>query len=111
MAEEAKDAIDNDLASPEVRDGEARDFWRFLERDGDVVYFEVFAWNGDEYCLRLTCDQYGKEPILGQFVDAKTRQCVAAAWPQGDAQFGNWFKWQQEHLFICWPGDRGGIAR
>ena len=111
MAEKAKDAVDEDLESPEVKEGETREFWRFVERNGDRVYFEVFAWSGDAYRLCLSCDQYRKEPILGQFVDPKTLHCIAAAWPQGEGQFGNWFKWQPEHLFICWPADRGGLAR
>jgi hypothetical protein len=109
MVDEVKDAIDVDVASTEVTEGEARGFWRFVRRDGDLAYFEVFAWNDDSYLLALTCDQYRTEPLLGRFVDPKTLQCTSGAWPQGDGQFGGWFKWQQEHLFICWPADRGGI--
>src|SRR2546427_895546 len=106
-----QDAVALDLAAAEFKEGEKSGFWRFVCRRGDLVYMEVFAWNGDEYLLELTCDHYRSKAILGRFVDHETFQCIATAWPQGDGTFGGWFKWQPEHLFICWPGDRGGIYR
>lgn len=104
------DALSVDLESTEFKDGEARGFWRFVGRKQDIVHVRVYAWDGDAYLLELACDQYRAEPILGRFVDPETLQCVSEAWPQGDGAFGGWFKWQVPNLFICWPGDRGGIA-
>lgn len=110
MAEGAEDALDEDLKSEEFRRGAERGFWRLVERVGVRVYIELFAWNGDAYVLELTCDSYREQPCLGRFVDRDTRGCVSDAWPRGDGIFGGWFKWDPAHLFICWPGDRGGIT-
>lgn len=97
------------LESVQVQRGETSGFWKFRERNGDNVYFEVFAWNGDSYVLELACDRLGDEPIRGRFVDFITKRCVSEAWPTGNPTFAGWFKWDSPNLFICWPGDRGGI--
>ena len=104
------DRLSADLGSLEFLRGVARQFWRLAERVGDRVYLECFAWDGTGYVLELTCDRYVDEPCLGRFVDLQTRQCVPEAWPTGNGPFGTWFKWQTGNLFICWPGDRAGIA-
>lgn len=109
MANAVPDLLAQDLASNEFLAGVEREFWRLVERVGDRVYVDCFAWDGDTYVLELTCNQYAVEPCLGRFVDPQTRRCVASAWPSGDGTFGTWFKWQPQHLFICWPGDRAGI--
>lgn len=110
MAEAADDALGADLKSEEFRRGEQRGFWRLVERVGIRVYVEAIAWNDDTFVIELTCDGYREEPCLGKFVDAKTHACISEAWPRGNDAFGGWFKWEPAHLFICWPGDRGGIA-
>ena len=110
MAEGAVDQLMAALQSLEIQRGQASGFWRYLDRTGDVLYFEVNAWDGDKYVLELTCDRFIDEPILGRFVDPVTRHCTSEAWPQGDAIFVGWFKWQPANFFICWPGDRGGIG-
>lgn len=110
MAESLALTLEAALLSSEVHQGEAAGFWRYVDHKGDIVYFELFAWDGGAYVLELTCDQFQKEPILGRFVDPKTRQCVTEAWPRGGTRFAEWFKWETGNLFICWPGDRGGIS-
>lgn len=110
MADTKTDALTAAITSIEVQRGEASGFWRFLYRVGDVLYFDIHAWNGDKYVLELTCDRFSEEPILGRFVDADTRQCTADAWPKGNEKFAGWFKWEPSNFFICWPGDRGGIG-
>jgi hypothetical protein len=110
MAEGAEDALGADLRSQDFRCRVERGFWRLVERVGVRLYVEVYAWNGDSYLLELTCDRYREEPCLGKFVDPTTRLCIDAAWPRGEGPFGGWFKWNPGDLFICWPGDRAGIA-
>ena len=110
MAEERLDSLAQDLASLEFRHGVERGFWRLIERVGFRVYIECFAWNDDTYVLELTCDRYREEPSLGKFVDPVTRARSSEAWPRGNAMFGGWFKWNPNELFICWPGDRDGLA-
>jgi hypothetical protein len=110
MAEVPEDALDADLKSAEFHRGVERGFWRLMERVGVRLYIEVHAWSGDTYLLELTCDQYLEQPCLGKFVHPTTRACTEAAWPRGDGPFGGWFKWDPGNLFICWPGDRGGIG-
>jgi len=109
MADPKVDTLAAAMNSGEVQRGEISGFWRFLERVGDVLYFDVHAWDGDRYVLALTCDGFGEEPIRGLFVDPDTRQCVTEAWPKGNEKFAGWFKWEPANFFICWPGDRGGI--
>jgi len=111
MDEQPLDRLTANLGSLEFLRGVNRQFWRLIERAGDRVYVECFAWDGIGYVLELTCDRYADEPCLGRFVDPGTRQCVSQAWPTGDGVFGTWFKWQQGNLFICWPGDRDAIGR
>jgi len=103
------DTLVTSLDSPEIKQGEKAKFWRFLERKNWTVYFEVFAWSGEKYVMEFNCDGYISEPILGRFVQPDSYQCTSNAWPCGNKTFGNWFKWQEQNLFICWPADRGGI--
>lgn len=110
MDEQPTDRLSTDLGSLEFLQGVEREFWRLIDRSGDHVYVECYAWDGVGYLLELTCDRYGDEPCLGRFVDPQTHQCISDAWPTGSGMFGNWFKWQPRDLFICWPGDRSGIA-
>lgn len=108
--ESATDALGEALASPTFQAGIEREFWRLRQRKGDRAYIECCAWDDEVYLLELACDRYGLEPSLGRFVDPQTLGCVSSAWPQGDATFSGWFKWEPQNLFICWPGDRAGIT-
>ena len=110
MANSELDQLTSALQSAEVQRGQLSNFWRYVDRTKDILCFDVFAFNGDQYMLELTCDRYLDEPIHGRFVDPISRQCVSDAWPRGNPTFGGWFKWEQSNLFICWPGDRGGIT-
>lgn len=109
MATAAPTDLDAALASAEFAHGERQGFWHLVERRGEVLYVEVFAYDGVTYVLELQCDRYGFEPIRGRFVNSKTFTCQTEAWPRGDGTFGGWFKWDAANLFICWPGDRGGV--
>jgi hypothetical protein len=100
-----------DLNSDDFAHGVAQEFWKFDKRVGTTVYVTMFAMDGDRFLLETQCDRYGDEPILGRFVDPQSYTCVSSAWPIGNEVFGGWFKWQPNDLFICWPGDRGGIQR
>jgi hypothetical protein len=111
MADASRDALLAALTSPEVQRGQSSGFWKFLDRDEDVLYFEMYAWDGDSYVIQLTCDRYGDEAIRGLFVDPASRKCTVEAWPHGDGTFTGWFKYGSNDFFICWPGDRGGIER
>lgn len=103
--------LNEDLESVAFRDGVEQAFWRLESRSGDVLYLTMIAPDGLEFLLEAVCDGYGQEPILGRFVDPKTRACRPDVWPQGDAPFENWIKFQPGHLFICWPQDRRGIGQ
>ncbi|MEQ1802606.1 MAG: hypothetical protein ABL989_11840 [Gammaproteobacteria bacterium] len=104
------DALSQDLESEAFKHGAGQAFWALEERRGDVLYIRLMAPDGRSYLLRLTCDQYRTEPLLGQFVDPATRQPVTSAWPQGDQHLSGWLKWNPGELFVCWPGDRAGLA-
>lgn len=110
MADGSRCTLDEALKSTEVLQGEEAGFWKFVDREGDVVYFEVTAWTRDVYLLQLTADKFQDEPMLGRFVDFRTRACTADAWPRGTNKLAEWIKWEAGNLFICWPGDRGGIG-
>ena len=43
-------------------------------------------------------------------MNRETLTCEATAWPQGTDVLYGWIKWKPNELFICWPGDRGGLA-
>lgn len=105
-----QDAVAKSLEAPEFLHGVEQGFWRLLDRAGDVLYVEVWASDGDCYLLEMQCDRLGDEPIRGRFVDPASRICTEAAWPHGSDVLAGWFKWQSSNFFICWPGDRGGIA-
>jgi hypothetical protein len=111
MAAPAPDKLDELLATPEISWGVDQEFWRFIERKGDRVYFEVWAYDGDSYVLELECDHLEVEPIRGRFVDPKTYECRTDAWPKGNNVFASWFKWDPGNFFICWPKDRGGVGQ
>jgi hypothetical protein len=108
--EKAHDPLAADLDSSAFKLGVEREFWRLVRREGNRVYVECFAWNGDNYVLEVNCDQYIIEPCLGRFVNPETGKCDATDWPQGTDTFYGWFKWKPGELFVCWPGDRAGIA-
>lgn len=108
---EASSQLLTDLSSVDFARGADQEFWKLEKRVDSTVYVTMFAMDGDTYLLEMQCDRYGEEPILGRFVDAKSYACVSSAWPMGNEVFGGWFKWQPNDLFICWPGDRGGLQR
>jgi len=102
--------LEEDLLSTEVQHGVVQQFWKFVDRAADVLFFELAARGGAKYLIRLDCVGYGAEPIDGKFVDASTRACVAAAWPRGNSVFEQWVKFKDNTLFICWDQDRSGVA-
>jgi hypothetical protein len=109
MAIARPDRIDELLNAPEIAWGVDQEFWRFIERSGHCLYFQVWAYDGESYVLELECDRLEAEPIRGRFVDPKTLECQTEAWPKGNNVFEGWFKWTPGNFFICWPKDRGGV--
>lgn len=109
MAESADDPLQNDIKCKEFTHGIEQGFWALLECTQDTVYVQFNARDGQPYVMRLDCDRYGHQAIGGRFVDPSTRQCITSAWPAGTSVFGGWVKWDPQHLFICWPGDRYGL--
>lgn len=103
------DDLDSLISKPEFAHGVHQEFWRPVERRGDRLYLEVWAFDGGSYTLELECDQLETEPIRGRFVDPKTYECREDAWPKGNSTFDGWFKSTAGNLFICWPKDRGGV--
>lgn len=110
MAEPTGDRLEADLNSTAFAAGVNSGFWRLVERCDSVVYVECEARDGHSYLLELRCDRYGDEPCLGRFVDSESRECVPSAWPTGNDTLAGWLKWRPGDLFVCWPGDRAGIA-
>jgi hypothetical protein len=109
MAPANTDRLDEFLAGPDISWGANQEFWRFIERIDERLYFEVWAFDGDTYILELACDCLETEPIRGRFVEPKSYECQMGAWPKGNNVFEGWFKWTPGNFFICWPKDRGGI--
>jgi hypothetical protein len=103
------DDLIRDINSEEFQHGVSQGFWEFQERSDWLLYVILRAPDDCEYLARLDCSSYGDEPILGQFVDLKTRQCIASAWPKGDSVFAQWVKFEPGNLFLCWDQDRAGI--
>lgn len=103
--------LQEDLLSAEIAHGGVQQFWRFVDRADDLLFFELTAIDGAKYMIRLDCTGYGDEPIDGKFVEPSSRACVARAWPNGNSTFEQWVKFKDPHLFICWDQDRTGIAR
>lgn len=106
----ASEQLDTDLHSEEIQHGVDQQFWRFVDRTGDLLFFELTAIDSSRYLIRLDCNGYGTEPIDGKFVDPATRACIATAWPRGNSTFEQWVKFKEPHLFFCWDQDRAGIA-
>lgn len=106
---DVRDTVAASLNSPEFERGISQEFWELQEVVRHLVYVVMTARDGERYHLELQCDSYGSEPIRGRFVDSGSLACVSTAWPTGNATFAGWFKWSPNELFICWPGDRGGI--
>lgn len=103
------DELIKDIESEEFLHGVSQGFWKFQERSDWVLYVILYAPDDCEYLARLECSSYRDEPILGQFVDPTTKQCVASAWPKGDSVFAQWVKFDPSNLFFCWDQDRAGI--
>jgi len=104
------DKLGADLISAEFTHGVDQQFWKLIERIGDIVYIRLFAPDDRSYLARFTCTKYGAEPIDCKFVDSETRQCIEAAWPRGNDIFERWIKFKHPHLFICWEQDAGGLT-
>jgi|CXWL01.1.fsa_nt_gi hypothetical protein len=109
-ANKVADQLQHDLESEEFQHGVEQRFWALLERKDHLVYMNFQTRNGTTYVMQLDCTDYGNQAIGGKFIDPQTRACVSNAWPKGDGTFGGWVKWDASNLFICWPGDRFGIA-
>lgn len=106
--------LTDDLSSTEFQHGVRQQFWELLKQDLDTetVYVRLRAPDDRSYVIAFLCNHYGEQAIDGRFVDSETLQCVASAWPQGDAAFEQWIKFKDApgHLFICWDQDRSGIG-
>jgi hypothetical protein len=102
--------LSEDLASAQFQHGVTQRFWDLVRRDADTVYIRLHAPDDRSYVIRLLCSDYGNQPLDGCFVDPSTFQCVAQAWPQGNATFEQWIKFKDQpgNLFICWDQDRRG---
>ena len=98
-----------DLESARFRHGVEQRFWEFVARSGSLVYLRLFAPDDRTFLLELECSGYGMEPMRGRFVTEDFHQCVAAAWPRGNATFQQWVKFDPNNLFVCWEQDRVGI--
>ena len=109
-ANKVDDQLQRDLESEEFQHGVEQCFWALLERKDHLVYISFKARDRATYVMQLDCTSYGNQAIGGKFIDPQTRACVSNAWPQGNGTFGGWVKWDANNLFICWPGDRFGIA-
>lgn len=98
-----------DLESKEFEHGVHQRFWELVERAEWFVYVRLYAADDRTYIIELDCTNYGEEPIRGRFVAEKSRECRSDAWPHGNAAFGQWVKFKDPELFICWDQDRDGI--
>ena len=110
MAAPPPERLIADLESAEFKHGVRQGFWKKVEQEGSLLYVRVLAADDRAYLAQLDCTGYGEDPIACRFVDPATRQCVATAWPQGNGTFGQWIKFQDGNLFICWDQDRLGIG-
>ena len=107
MADTNEQLLD-DIGSQEFTHYVDQEFWKLLKTSEFLVYVRLFAPDDKTYVMQLDCSSYGDEPILGQFVDEVTKQCVTTAWPRGNSNFEKWIK--PDHMFICWDQDRAGIT-
>ena len=103
----------NDLASVEYLHGVEQGFWDLPERDGDVVYVNLYASDQRSFLARLDCSSYWEKPIGCLFVDPQTKTVDLSCWPDGNTVFQQWIKFKpqpQVPPFICWDHDRGGTS-
>lgn len=110
-AENSQDRLAADLASAAFQNGITQKLWELIARSGNSLDVHIAAPDSGWYLLLLDCNNYWEQAIWGQFIDPKTRQCVASAWPVGDGTFQQWIKCTPGNLFICWDQDRIGISK
>lgn len=98
-----------DVMSAAFQHGINQGFWKLIEQIDNRVYINICARDQTWFLLELECTDYGKQAILGRFVDVNNRECIASAWPRGNGLFEGWIKFNPGNLFICWDQDRKGI--
>lgn len=104
--------LQTDLESDAFAHGVDQGFWQLADYQHPSLYVWMIARDNRRFLLRCECSDYGEAALLGVFVDPKSRQCAADAWPQGDQTFAQWVKFSQPDgkRFICTDIDRGGLA-
>jgi len=79
-----------------------------ISRDEEIITFKLFASDGEQYIVRIICDNYPAVPPSVFFINGIGEKTDIRAWPSGQGIFFEYVK-PPMNCFICAPLTLEGI--